>query len=479
MDITIHKLSEAKKKGNLVILVKNIDKLKHFNLNNEELKYIKKLSKEDEKKSIAINRLGEFVFVEIMDSSKEKFQVLESLRKSGDRIQKKLNANKIKEFSLIDADNLAEESLALLEGILLGSYEFIKYKDKKDLKANTLDTLAFYTNKVKDEQFEALKIVTEATLKARTLVNEPLSYLTADKLAEEIVNMGKDSGAKVEVLNFTKIKSLKMGGLLAVNKGSVNPPTFTIIEWKPKDAINKKPYIFVGKGIVFDTGGMNLKPGASMSDMKCDMSGAACAASSLYAIAKAKLPVYVIALVPATENRPDGNAYVPGDVITMFSGKTVEVLNTDAEGRLILADALHYAKKFDPELVIDIATLTGSAHAAVGSFGIVAMGSNLKKEMEDLKQSGNNVYERIAEFPFWEEYGEELKSDIADLKNIGSRYAGAITAGKFLENFTDYPWIHLDIAGPAYLDKKDSYRGKGGSGVGVRLLFDFIKNRAK
>lgn len=213
-----------------------------------------------------------------------------------------------------------------------------------------------------------------------------------------------------------------------------------------------------------------------MTIMKADMGGGAAVAGAMYAIAKNKLPVHVIGLVPATDNRLNNNAYVPGDVVTMHSGKTVEVLNTDAEGRMILADALSYAQKYKPELVIDLATLTGASMRALGHIGTAAMGTAEKNSMEQLKSSGEEVYERIAEFPFWDEYGDMIKSDIADIKNIGGPVAGSITAGKFLEHFTDYPWIHLDIAGPAILDGKDAYRTKGGSGVGVRLLYNFFRN---
>jgi leucyl aminopeptidase len=291
--------------------------------------------------------------------------------------------------------------------------------------------------------------------------------------------MGKHAGFKAEVFNQVKIESLKMGGLIAVNLGSEDPPTFTVMEYKPRTAVNKKPYVLVGKGIVYDTGGISLKPSNAMSDMKCDMSGAAAAGAVIYAVAKSKLPLWLIGLVPATDNRPSGNAQVPGDVITMFDGTTVEVLNTDAEGRLILADALAYAKKYKPELVIDMATLTGAAQAAIGKYGMVAMKAKCDEEFASLQRSGNAVWERIVEFPLWDEYKDLLKSDIADLKNIGGAYAGAITAGKFLEHFTDYPYIHLDIAGPAFMDKRDSYRGVGGTGYAVRLLFNFFYQKVR
>ena len=235
--------------------------------------------------------------------------------------------------------------------------------------------------------------------------------------------------------------------------------------------------VLVGKGVVYDTGGLSLKPTKdSMDYMKCDMAGGAVVAAVLYYAAKCKLPLNLIALIPATDNRPDGNAYAPGDVIVMHNGKTVEVLNTDAEGRLILADALSFAKDYNPELVIDVATLTGSASMAIGNQGIVGMGNVGQTVFSALKQSGENVCERIVEFPLWEEYAESIKSDIADIKNIGSREAGAITAGKFLENFIDYPWIHLDIAGPAFLNKSDHYRSKGVTATGVRLLIDFLNH---
>jgi leucyl aminopeptidase len=289
--------------------------------------------------------------------------------------------------------------------------------------------------------------------------------------------MGKDAGFEVEVLNKAKITALKMGGLLAVNLGSIDPPTFTIMEYKPAGAKNKKPVVLIGKGVVYDTGGLSLKPTPnSMDMMKCDMAGAAAVAGAMYAVAKAKLPVHVIALVPATDNRPGENAYVPGDVITMYNGLTVEMLNADAEGRMILADALAYAQKYKPELVLDFATLTGAAIAAIGMSGLVVMGNADEKTKDQLKQSGFNTFERLAEMPFWDDYDDLIKSDIADMKNIGGPYAGSITAGKFLARYIDYPWMHFDIAGPAFLTAKDSYRPKGGTGVGVRLLFDYFKN---
>jgi len=209
--------------------------------------------------------------------------------------------------------------------------------------------------------------------------------------------------------------------------------------------------------------------------MKSDMAGAAAVVGVIYALSRLNWPVRVIGLIPATDNRPDGNAYAPGDIIKMHSGLFVEVMNTDAEGRMILADALSYAKKYDPDLVIDLATLTGSAAAAVGTIGTVAMGNAGKQIFDYLFEAGESSYERVVQFPLWEEYGKMLESENADLKNIGGREAGAITAGKFLERFTSYPWIHLDIAGPSFLHSVDGYRTVGGTGTGVRLLLEFIR----
>ena len=209
------------------------------------------------------------------------------------------------------------------------------------------------------------------------------------------------------------------------------------------------------------------------------MAGGAADVVYIFAISKNKLPVYVIGLVPATDNRPDGNAYVPGDVVRLYDGSTVEVLYTDAEGRMILADALSYAKQYNPELVINIATLTGAAARAIGSRALVGMTVKADQDFQQLQKSGEKVFERIVEFPMWDDYKDQLKSDVADQKNIGGANAGAITAGKFLEHFTDYPFIHLDIAGPAFLGKKDTYRTAGGTAVGVRLFYEFINSRAQ
>lgn len=458
----------------LVITTKFVNE---FNLPDKVNDYIINELKQEDKKLLTYNYIGKYISILIVDTKKEQNALLEQVRKHGALVADGLNAAKHKEVYIYNQTKLSHLSLATAEGIVLGNYQFIKHKPSVQKKANTLKTVIIANSEVTPAQVNELNIVCASTLKARDLVNEPVNILNATDLANAFKLMGKEAGFKVEVLNKQKITQLKMGGLLAVNAGSVDEPTFTIMEYKPKNAKNKKPYVLVGKGVVYDTGGLSLKPTPnSMDSMKCDMAGAAAVGSALYAIAKAKLNVHVIALVPATDNRPGFNAFAPGDIITMMDGSTVEMLNSDAEGRMILADALHYAKRYDPELTIDMATLTGAAVAAIGTFGIVAMGTASQKQKDKLHTSGFNVYERIAEFPFWEEYDELLKSDIADQKNIGGPYGGSITAGKFLVKFTNYPYYHLDIAGPAFLNVKDSYRTKGGTGYGVRLLFDFFKN---
>jgi leucyl aminopeptidase len=362
------------------------------------------------------------------------------------------------------------------EGLLLASYQFLPYfkdakKKKKDLKDIFLPT-DFPQKKITE-----LTNIFKAVSWARDRVNEPVSHLNAVKLAEHIQHLSKEVKFSVQVLEKTQIESLKMGGLLAVNRGSIDPPTFSIIEYKPAKPQNNKPIVLVGKGIVYDTGGLSLKPTpGSMDVMKSDMAGAACMVGTIYLAALQQLNVHLIALIPSTDNRPGMQAYTPGDVITMYDGTTVEVLNTDAEGRMILADALAYSNKYKPELVIDAATLTGAALRAIGTKASVVMGNAPDKYFEALEKSGNEVHERVVRFPFWDDYLTEMKSSIADLKNIGGPNAGMITAGKFLEHFVKAPFIHMDIAGPAWLDAKEDYKGQGGTGAGIRLLYTFLKN---
>lgn len=458
----------------VVYIITDKKQLDDIQLSKTELKYTEKMI-DNKLRYIHINSFYKSSFILLLNSEKDEFAQLEEFRQSGNKIISEIRDIKIECLNII---NLSDEkyTFAVCEGLMLGKYGFYKYfKDRKD-KESTLNEIKIVGNKPDTKSIEYLNALIDGVYIARDIVNEPLSFMTAKKLSEEIERIGKECGFSTDILDKKKIESLKMGGLLAVNRGSVHPPTFSIMKWQPDNAINEKPYVFVGKGLVFDTGGINLKPSGYLETMKCDKSGGATVVGLMAAVAKAKLPINVIGIVPATDNRPGNDAYVPEDIITMFDGTTVEVLNTDAEGRLILADALAYAKKYNPELVIDLATLTGAAVVAVGENATAVMGND-KKEIEVLKQKGFEVWEKLVELPLWDEYKEQLKSSVADLKNIGGKYAGSITAGKFLEHFTDYNWIHLDIAGPAFTEKHDSYRGIGGTGVGVRLLFDFLKEK--
>ena len=407
------------------------------------------------------------------------YKVREELRRTSYNLRKLIKENNHSELVITSEKtyNGAIEDFA--EGLLLSLYSFDKYKTQpgKDDK-NYYPKKLLLQGELMDSEIKWLVDLTDAVYFTRDLIKEPVNQLNATSLAGEIKKIGDSAGFKVEVLTKSKIEALKMGGLLAVNKGSVDPPVFCILEWHPSNCLNKKPIVLVGKGIVYDTGGLNIKTGEFMAGMNSDMAGAATVTGVLHTIAKTGIPLHIIGLIPSTDNRPGGNAYTQGDIITMFNKMSVEIGNTDAEGRLILADAISYASKYSPELIIDIATLTGSAAMTFGNQAIAVMTNADRKYINLLEECGNDVYERIAELPFWDEYGELLKSDVADLKNVGGREAGAIIAGKFLERFTEFPLIHLDIAGTEMLRKDNYYRLKNGPASGLRLLSTFLKRIA-
>ena len=467
MKTLIKKKTTINKKDNLIILTDKKDNLKQYGISEKEHVYIKKVNDE----IISINQYDRYLFIVKPKKNRNINLHSENCRLIGDRlIERLIDVNSI---VIIDTIMKSDDALKIAEGMALSNYTFDKYKKEQIKKLKEIHIVSNTPSK----EINELNKVIEGVYFSRDLINEPFSHLKAIDLAAAAKKSSNNNGFKVKVLLKKEIENLKMGGLLAVNQGSLDEPTFTIMEWKPKNAKNKQPIVLVGKGIVYDTGGLSLKPTKdSMDLMKVDMGGAGIVIGTMQAISANKLPVHVIGLAPATDNRPSGNAYAPGDVITMYDKTTVEVLNTDAEGRLILADALSYAKKYDPQLVIDLATLTGSAANSIGHYGIVSMYKGAKSEHEKLKQVGHKVHERLAEMPFWSEYDDLIKSDIADIKNIGGTQAGAITAGKFLSHFVNYPWIHLDIAGPTFTKEKYGYRGKGATGMGVRLLYEFIKN---
>ncbi len=472
MNVIIRKGLRRPTAANVIYLIKAGSDLNESLFSPDEIAYVRTQHR-NKQKVVELNRYKNMHYVVYGDLLGFKEVRHENYRKNGSVAQKLLNKAQIERVVVVPVNASKNDVLTFVEGLALANYQFIKYKTDASKKEHTLKQIDIYMPDLEESDINELTNLLHAVCFARDLVNEPDSVLTAERLASEIKVQAEQANATVEVFNKKKIESLKMGGLLAVNRGSIDPPTFTIVEWKPENAVNQKPIVFVGKGVVYDTGGLSLKPSNYMETMKCDMAGAAAVAAATIAIARARLPIHVITLVPATDNRPDGNAYTPGDVVVMHDGTTVEVLNTDAEGRMILADALSYAKNYNPELVIDMATLTGAASRAIGDKAMVGMKVKSDADFDLLRKSGDQVHERIVEFPMWDEYKEMIISDIADIKNTGGADAGAITAAKFLEHFTDYPYIHLDIAGPAFLTKRDNYRPIGGTGVGVRLLYDF------
>lgn len=457
-----------------VVLVRNIQDADHPLLQPFAAVIEKKLEA-NETQAIVFYTGARCVYTVILkqDPALLDYEIKEICRQAGGKLFRLQSKEKAESLLLTQHGNSFNggEILAVIEGFCLAGYQFNKYK--KEAKQGTLQTLQVNAGALRQSDMDTLAHVMDAVALAKNTINEPVTALNSISLGELVKEKARQCGFQAEVLQKQQIESLQMGGLLGVNRGSSVPPSFSILTYQPANAKNDKPFILVGKGVTYDTGGYSLKPSNYMGTMKSDMSGAAAVLGTLAAIASNRLPVYVIGLIPSTDNRIGDGALVPDDIITMSDGSTVEVQNTDAEGRLILADALHYAKQFNPALVIDLATLTGAASAITGHYGAALMGTDYAYRNR-LVESGLQTYERIAEIPFWKEFSELLKSDVADLKNIGGPVAGAATAGKFLEHFTDYPWLHLDIAGTAFMKEENGYRQKGGVGFGIRLLYHFF-----
>lgn len=367
------------------------------------------------------------------------------------------------------------------EGLFLGNYNFINYKsDKKKLKSLEVTLYSENEKKLRNAIASAQDVMAGVQL-TKDLQNEPGSILTPDELSQRIKNILTKAGAKVKIFNEKEIRKRKMGGLLAVGMGSKNMPRFIVIEYNGADKYSKKKnnktISLVGKGVTFDSGGISIKPYNDMWEMKADMSGAAVVAGTILAAIKSKLPINITGIIPAAENMLSGTSMRPGDIVVTSSGKSIEVDNTDAEGRMILADALHYASRLNPDVIIDLATLTGACVVALGEFvaGLFTKNEGLSKK---LFQLGLQTHERVWALPMWDEYHTLNKSNVADIKNVGGKWGGAITAAKFLENFVDkkIPWAHLDIAGPAMANNYNNYSNKYMTGYGVRLLFEYLKN---
>ena len=366
----------------------------------------------------------------------------------------------------------------IVEGALLGSYRFLKYRSEKK-KNEQFKSLALFCKDKAMEKSVTLgakkgEIFATATAFARDLVNEPPSALTPiqlGKAAKEILNQ---TNVKVTTIGKTEIQKLGMNAYLAVSQGSHNPPVFLKMSYTPTKAA-KSHIVLIGKGVTFDSGGLSLKSAKNMETMKDDMAGAAAVIGAMYGISRLKPNVKVTGMVLATENMLDAHSVKPGDVVKAFNGKTIEILNTDAEGRLTLADALAYAcKTLKPTQIIDIATLTGACLVALGD-SISALFGNSSAMVEKILEAGKQSGENFWHLPLHEDYRELLKSEVADLKNIGGSYGGALTAALFLNEFVNgCHWAHLDIAGPAWSDKEIAYFSKGGTGVGVRTLLTYL-----
>jgi len=365
---------------------------------------------------------------------------------------------------------------AMQEGAYLGNHIFQEFKGEKKKKALKQINFRVESQVARKYRYLCAKVATvcEGTFLAREWINTPSNEKTPEKFTRSIVSLAKKQPLKIQVINEAQLKQKKFGALLAVAAGSQSKPSLVILEHKVPGA--KKTVALVGKGVTFDSGGLNIKTGGSMADMKCDMSGAAAVAATLITAARLKKKVNIIGAIPIVENMPSGRAIRPGDIIRSYAGKTVEIGNTDAEGRLILIDAMSYViKKYKPQMLVDLATLTGACMVALGD-KIAGVFSNDDDLAASITAAGEITHERCWRMPLPDDYKELLKSDFADINNMpSSRYGGAITAALFLADFVDDTrWAHIDIAGPAYLKKESAYCGPGGSGFGVRLLMDFL-----
>jgi len=379
----------------------------------------------------------------------------------------------------IDAEKAAQ---AVTEGAILGLYAFRRHQTKEPEQKDIEELLIVEVDESKLPQMERGrakgKVLAEATNLARDMANEPANYMTPSHMAEVATKVAKDWGLECQVIEREEMQRLGMGALLGVAQGSTQPPKLIILSYKG-DPSSKSALGFIGKGITFDSGGISIKPSEGMSDMKGDMAGGAAVIAAIRAVAELKPKINVTAVIPATENLPSGTALKPGDVLRSFSGKTIEVVSTDAEGRLILADALSYARRLGLSPLVDVATLTGACHIALGDFCSGAFGNN-QDFMNKVIKAGEEAGECLWQMPMYEEYKEQNKSDIADIKNTGGRWGGAITAAQFLAEFAeDTPWVHLDIAGTSRTEKDRGFLVKGETGTPVRTLANLALSQAQ
>jgi leucyl aminopeptidase len=413
---------------------------------------------------------------------------LETIRQAMGSAVKRVRQAKVGSFAVVLPTvkpgklSWVEVAQAMVEGAILGSYQFTTYRSEA---ASGQDVTEM---KILAPQKDQLRQVTEgvrrgvataeATVFVRDLCNHPSNILTPTRVADEAKTVAKTDGITIKILEQKEMEQLGMGALLGVSRGSQEPPKFIILEYNGTKKKDERPVVLVGKTITFDTGGISLKPAENMEHMKADMTGGAEVLASIRAAARLKLPLRLISILPVAENMPGGRAMKPGDIVTTLSGKTVEVQNTDAEGRLILADGLAYAMRYKPAALIDIATLTGACVVALGQFAIGMFGTDQALK-EQVRKSGQRAGEKVWEMPLWEEYFEQLKSDVADMRNIGGRGGGMITAALFLSKFVgDCPWVHIDIASTDWSERERAYIPKGPTGIGTRLLLQYLIDRS-
>jgi leucyl aminopeptidase len=380
-----------------------------------------------------------------------------------------------------DLDKVAQTTIV---GAIMGLFEPDKYRTK-DKEERKLDRIAVVVEggdkKALARGAERGRIIGEAVNFTRDLANEPGAYLTPTILAQRAQKVAKRFGLSIDVLDQRQMEKLGMGSLLSVSRGSDEPPKLIVMKYEPRKSRRGRNGLLalVGKGITFDSGGISLKPGENMELMKYDMTGAATVIGAMQAIAQLKPSIPVLGVAPCSENLPSGKATKPGDVVTAMTGKTIEVINTDAEGRLVLADAIAYAKKLGATQIIDMATLTGAVSIALGDINTAILGTD-QALIDEVISAGKEIGEKFWQLPLDNEYTNQIKSDIADIKNVGGKKAGTITAAAFLKEFADdISWAHLDIAGTAWGDTAQPYRSKGPTGVAVRTLVEFIESSAR
>ncbi len=416
---------------------------------------------------------------------KEKFD-LDKIRQSAGTVYKKAKGLKIRNYATLlngrgqRGINFQDCAQAITEGSLLSSYHLDQYKSEGKEELFEVENMTIWEgDRTKRGAVEKGIATGEknawGTNLARDMVNHPSNVMTPTRMAEIALRLSKEHKFRCEVLSPPELKKLKMGALLAVAQGSQQPAKLIVMEHMPEKK-RRGTIVLVGKAITFDSGGISIKPSEGMWEMKGDMAGGAAVIATLAAAAKERIPVHLVGIVPATENLPSGTAYKPGDILTSYSGKTIEIFSTDAEGRLILADALAYAKKYEPKAIIDIATLTGACVIALGNVSAGLLGND-QRLINKVKNSAQKTGEKVWELPLFEEYDEQIKSDLADMKNTGGRPAGTITAAAFLRKFVgNTSWAHLDIAGMDWEERGKPYIPKGPLGFGVRLFLQFLRD---